>query len=624
MRGDIQFEKIEKKSKFKQTLVVCLSFLFLISATFAWVTYAYFTATATVNGEINFGEIAVSFVDSSGNILSNSKFQSKFTQKILPGDTIDLSNVIVKNTGTHSAYVLINANIDIVNDGAETMSYNVWYNINGDEVHTNDFAINQTEPTLLGKNETATTTNINWKVPGEAVTSKYKEGTANVRLLAYGVQTNLEEAKAYVNPNLYASYYICKNATQISQNSGASYTGVNINGEPLRQFSGKNLFNNANYTINTGALAFDISHLEMGEEYTFSTNVAVGWLKISDGRDGYNSVQRTGTFTQYTFTMTRNVNIPEGSTQYLFLGEAGSFYTSIGSVTSKNIQIEKGSAATSYEPYVWAKDTVDYNTMQVTRNVGRTELTGNEEGWWEYSNINDPQGISFVLNIPQKIIGYKTSICSHFENIQASWGEPYKTSQSIYSDHPTHKYIYFRSPLNRPEIDTVGEWQTWLREQYAKGTPVTIWYKLENSATEKVYSSGNLWSLSTTISSNGTNGNSTSILLSTSSISIPSANNVQYTISFNLRANTVNYSETGNLIYFTLEYTDGTLQYVGVTTSNYQNRFVWFTTTAGKTLKSVNYINAHRRFISGTIEIYNIQLEIGASPTDFKAYNNSI
>jgi hypothetical protein len=124
--------------------------------------------------------------------------------------------------------------------------------------------------------------------------------------------------------------------------------------ESERQKS-KNLFDINNYTTKVvGGLGFDISNLEMGKTYTFSTSSPIGWFKISDGSTGYNSVaadSQSNDLYQFTFTMTRNINISDTATQYLFLGTGNFELYSLDNVLTRNIQIEEGTVATAWQPY---------------------------------------------------------------------------------------------------------------------------------------------------------------------------------------------------------------------------------------------------------------------------------
>ena len=155
-------------------------------------------------------------------------------------------------------------------------------------------------------------------------------------------------------------------------------------------------------------------------------------------------------------------------------------------------QIEKGTTATEYEPYSAVEDTFDINTQTLTRNVGKYEFTGSEAGWDEYNK--ESEGVSFVYNaLVDKEIGYKTSICSHFKNYDGAWGSKHIDTTGLYSDHNKYVYQYFRAPNGRSDIDSLDEWKVWLAEQYANGTPVTVWFQLATPTTETILSSKNLY-----------------------------------------------------------------------------------------------------------------------------------
>lgn len=121
----------------------------------------------------------------------------------------------------------------------------------------------------------------------------------------------------------------------------------------------KNLFNINNYSKIATKIGFDISGLEIGKTYTISCNQSnFRWIKISNSPDGHNSVA-THTIpynkSSFTFVMSRNSNIPETATQYIFLqmmnSTSSGFAESISELGVNQIQIEEGSSATYYVDY---------------------------------------------------------------------------------------------------------------------------------------------------------------------------------------------------------------------------------------------------------------------------------
>ena len=120
----------------------------------------------------------------------------------------------------------------------------------------------------------------------------------------------------------------------------------------------KNLFNINNYSIIGEDIGFDISGLEIGKTYTISCNQSnFKWVKISNSPDRYNSVATTVPYNKssFTFVMSRNSNIPETATQYIFLqmmnSTSSGFARNLSELGVNQIQIEEGSTATFYVDY---------------------------------------------------------------------------------------------------------------------------------------------------------------------------------------------------------------------------------------------------------------------------------
>lgn len=158
----------------------------------------------------------------------------------------------------------------------------------------------------------------------------------------------------------------------------------------------KNLFDISNFSF-APSLGFDVSLLEIGKTYTFSSNKPILGLKISNSSTGYNSVQyqNSGGFTTFTFVMQRNSNIPETSTQFLFiylLGLSPDYVTDISQLNGYNLQLEEGSTATPYVPYGYLPmrrmkyrvneycQLLDKSKFPATRTVNGVTWTNNGDG----------------------------------------------------------------------------------------------------------------------------------------------------------------------------------------------------------------------------------------------------
>ena len=118
---------------------------------------------------------------------------------------------------------------------------------------------------------------------------------------------------------------------------------------------GVNLIDKNNYILDVNnRVGIDVSNLVIGEKYTFSSSVAINTMKISNISTGHNSVvyisESANGFKTHTFTMARDSNMSEDTKQYLFIKtNSTTWATDISQLG--DLQIEKGSTATEYEPF---------------------------------------------------------------------------------------------------------------------------------------------------------------------------------------------------------------------------------------------------------------------------------
>jgi len=115
-------------------------------------------------------------------------------------------------------------------------------------------------------------------------------------------------------------------------------------------------------------------------------------------------------------------------------------------------------------------DTYNTATGKITRRIGIKVLYGTED-WRKYSG-ND---WTFLLPMANWLYGAQIS-CTHFP-FQRGWNTQFGILLGNYQTNGIHlgaKGIF----------STVDELKTWLAEQYAAGTPVTIYYPLERPVTE--------------------------------------------------------------------------------------------------------------------------------------------
>lgn len=198
--------------------------------------------------------------------------------------------------------------------------------------------------------------------------------------------------------------------TAIAVNDVNEFThsfGINLSSKNLLKKEAANPLNWNN------EFAFDISALQVGSVYTFSSNKPITHFKISSHTGGYNCVQRANSngFTEYTFTMGKNVNISETTNIYLFisiLADTSNFVSDISQLEEYELQIEAGETATEYTPYV-----DDFSTVEVSR-YGKNLLSpdiASLDNWVDASFHFSANSLLYYLNSvegQQHTISFKT------------------------------------------------------------------------------------------------------------------------------------------------------------------------------------------------------------------------
>lgn len=115
---------------------------------------------------------------------------------------------------------------------------------------------------------------------------------------------------------------------------------------------------------------------------------------------------------------------------------------------------------------------VDIGRGKFIRRVKTIGFTG-EENWTAYN------GTIYMCNIADRIVNYnyKVSVCDRFVNrnkydgMGSVFGSPTTAVEGTYSEHTSDNRVFFKTSFT-----TLKKWTTYLAEQYAAGTPVTLVY----------------------------------------------------------------------------------------------------------------------------------------------------
>lgn len=257
------------------------------------------------------------------------------------------------------------------------------------------------------------------------------------------------------------------------------------------ELQGMNVYGKCSQVSATGAQLFDIEdhkviipeqnnalgfacHLIIGQTYTIKANTGVMIdLKISESRDGYNSVHLSNFNEGKTFQFTRNENIPEESTQYLFFFVPSDPIANLGvndisQIEDFDIMLNAGSTALPYEPYTDGKPTPSSEYPQPITNAGdggSIVLT--------ISN-NADQNQSLTVSTPAGLPGIPVNSGGNYTDAEG------KQSACDVKDYGTGKYTqmvghiesYNGENITTPYMSTTGQLSTGAEVYYVLDEPV--------------------------------------------------------------------------------------------------------------------------------------------------------
>ena len=204
---------------------------------------------------------------------------------------------------------------------------------------------------------------------------------------------------------------------------------------------------------------------------------------VQDVVTTYNEISESGTTTNPTVSIT-NTNY-----SYLWIQVGGTWYTNHGGTS---LMLNVGNQALPLEPYGYKIPiSFDSNTYTfylsepirkkgdsadvvasigtATRNIKKLVLNGSED--WQVEMTDN-----FYINTPLSgNTGKATVICSH----QVSTSNSYVTGENCFIS-PSGRFNFTTAAITH----TVSAFTQWLADQYAAGTPVTVWYVLATATTE--------------------------------------------------------------------------------------------------------------------------------------------
>jgi len=135
-----------------------------------------------------------------------------------------------------------------------------------------------------------------------------------------------------------------------------------------------------------------------------------------------------------------------------------------------DIQVEKGSTATAYEPFVGASDSYNATANTISRNIKEKVLTGQE-------SVGLQSGVFYIT------VGDNTT-SAPLSNVYSGSSATYTElgDREVGTVGESNNAIWIRDD----RFTTVQEFKNYLQSLYSAGDPVIIWYALTTPITETI------------------------------------------------------------------------------------------------------------------------------------------
>lgn len=240
------------------------------------------------------------------------------------------------------------------------------------------------------------------------------------------------------------------------------------------------------------------------------STIEVGGISQSTGEEVADSSRRRSGFIPCTPSTTYTISRPRNTTtSYLWVlkyrsdktyigvatsvGDSATFATGTGTaylrwyttqaIDYKNIMLNEGSTALPYEPYGYktpltcAGQTVPVYLGQVStvRKIRKFVITGNEN----ISSVTSQGVLVFLIMLPRNSMYHSSAngvICDRYISKYAN------QNGAIYQTNNQNGQI----AITDNRFADRDEFKTYLQQQYAAGTPVTVWYILATPETATV------------------------------------------------------------------------------------------------------------------------------------------
>lgn len=190
-------------------------------------------------------------------------------------------------------------------------------------------------------------------------------------------------------------------------------------------------------------------------------------------------------------------NVQEDNKAYTFVISAdATMYVSwrnlqvTNSFTNMTVMLNTGSTALPYESYGFKIPILSASTttnvylgeVQSTRQIKKLVLTGEED--WKYSTSSQAHWVANVPNDYDNTLSSQiTTVCTHYKCIRNDAGLIGMVNGDLRlyakSTSPVAHELYIKDTT----YTSAADFKAYLAQQYANGTPVTVWYVLATPTT---------------------------------------------------------------------------------------------------------------------------------------------
>lgn len=317
-----------------------------------------------------------------------------------------------------------------------------------------------------------------------------KEVNYNVKNVNTNINNNVVPALVAINNNL--SSMLTDTASRLSSIQSASWASVDAENRILSTLTG--IGNQLGSVIRNGQIQVNTSPLEARLDKLISMYSKVNSVVLDTA--SVNGGQITGAvggeLKDVVFWGMSNRTFPRLSSapdiNYTLNGAAAHIpFTDPSGNTIILRSVPLGSSIPSYisnDPVllagVWRtgstyiiSDTLDTSTGVYTQRIKELTLTGSESGYSVYARSN---GSVLFYRLATTSDGQLAARSSHFTaaTYDSAFSSGGSTSLSITSSTFVYANGVFR--IANSSLTSVSQWTTWLKRQYAAGTPVTFYY----------------------------------------------------------------------------------------------------------------------------------------------------